>query len=67
MAAVRKLAETPDAFDPALWRKCAEQGWTGIIFPEQYGGVGLGLVEMAAEKLNTPADQLIRTVLKLLA
>jgi alkylation response protein AidB-like acyl-CoA dehydrogenase len=30
-----------------LWRKCAEQGWTGIIFPEQYGGVGLGLVEMA--------------------
>jgi len=48
MAAVRKLAETPDAFDAALWRKCAEQGWTGIIFPEQYGGVGLGLVEMAA-------------------
>jgi len=48
MAAVRKLADTPDVFDPALWKKCAEQGWTGIIFPEQHGGVGLGLVEMAA-------------------
>ncbi len=48
MAAVRKLCETPDAFDRALWAKCADQGWTGIIFPEQYGGVGLGLVEMAA-------------------
>jgi alkylation response protein AidB-like acyl-CoA dehydrogenase len=48
MATVRKLADTPDVFDAALWKKCAEQGWTGIIFPEQYGGVGLGLVEMAA-------------------
>jgi alkylation response protein AidB-like acyl-CoA dehydrogenase len=48
MATVRKLCETPHAFDEALWTKCADQGWTGIIFPEQYGGVGLGLVEMAA-------------------
>jgi len=48
MAAVRKLADTPDVFDAALWKKCADQGWTGIIFPEPQGGVGLGLVEMAA-------------------
>ena len=25
----------------------AHQGWTGIIFDEEYGGLGLGLVEMA--------------------
>jgi len=25
----------------------AQQGWTGILFAEEYGGLGLGLVEMA--------------------
>jgi alkylation response protein AidB-like acyl-CoA dehydrogenase len=29
----------------ALWAKIADQGYTGIIFPEEYGGLGLGLVE----------------------
>ena len=44
---VRRLMETDTAYDPALWRKMAEQGWTGMIFPERFGGLGLGLVEMA--------------------
>src|SRR5438105_2527898 len=48
MSHVRKLIETEHAFDAALWRKFAEQGWTGIIFPEKYDGFGLGIVEMAA-------------------
>src|SRR5260370_40932220 len=26
----------------------AEQGWTGIIFPEEYGRFGMGMVEMVA-------------------
>ena len=47
-AEVRKQMETETAFDAALWRKIAEQGWTGIIFPEEYGGFGMGMVEMAA-------------------
>jgi alkylation response protein AidB-like acyl-CoA dehydrogenase len=47
-AEARKLMETPTAYDPALWQKMAEQGWTGIIFPEEYGGFGMGMVEMAA-------------------
>src|SRR5271168_5234588 len=46
-AQVRKLMETDTAFDPQLWRKMADQGWTGIIFPEEYGGFGMGMVEMA--------------------
>src|SRR5271170_1679419 len=46
-AEVRKLMDTETAFDPELWRKMAEQGWTGIIFPEEYGGFGMGMVEMA--------------------
>jgi alkylation response protein AidB-like acyl-CoA dehydrogenase len=48
MAEVRKQMETETAFDAALWSKIAEQGWTGIIFPEEYGGFGMGMVEMAA-------------------
>jgi alkylation response protein AidB-like acyl-CoA dehydrogenase len=38
--------ETETAFDPALWKKIAEQGWCGIIFPEEYDGLGLGMVAM---------------------
>jgi hypothetical protein len=48
MAEVRRLLETDTAFDAGLWSKMAEQGWTGIIFPEAYGGFGMGMVEMAA-------------------
>lgn len=44
---VRRLMETESAFDANLWSKLAEQGYSGIIFPEEYGGVGLGIVELA--------------------
>lgn len=43
---VRRLMETDTAYDASLWAKLAEQGYTGIIFPEEFGGVGLGLVEL---------------------
>jgi alkylation response protein AidB-like acyl-CoA dehydrogenase len=38
--------ETDTAHDAGLWTKLADQGYTGIIFPEEYGGVGLGKVEL---------------------
>lgn len=47
MTEVRRIAETPTAHDPQLWKKMAAQGWTGMIFSEEFGGMGLGLVEMA--------------------
>src|SRR5262249_5795536 len=31
IAEVRRLMETATAYDPALWAKLAEQGFTGII------------------------------------
>lgn len=34
-------------YDAALVRKMAELGWFGILVPEEYGGLGLGLAEMA--------------------
>jgi alkylation response protein AidB-like acyl-CoA dehydrogenase len=46
IAAVRKAMETDTAYDAALWTKLAEQGFTGIITPEEYGGMGLGKVEL---------------------
>jgi alkylation response protein AidB-like acyl-CoA dehydrogenase len=39
-AIVRKLMETEDAYDPDLWKKLAEQGWTALGIPEEYGGFG---------------------------
>jgi len=46
IATVRKAIETETAFDATLWTKLAEQGFTGIITPEEYGGMGLGNVEL---------------------
>jgi alkylation response protein AidB-like acyl-CoA dehydrogenase len=46
IAEVRRLMDTDTAFDASLWAKLAEQGYTGIIFPEEFGGVGLGIVEL---------------------
>jgi len=36
---VRRLMEG-DGYDPALWKKVAELGWTALGIPEEYGGVG---------------------------
>ena len=46
IAAVRRAMETDSAYDSSLWAKLAEQGFTGIIIPEEYGGMGLGKVEL---------------------
>ena len=36
-----------DGFSRDLWRKMAELGWLGIIFPEEHGGLGLGYADLA--------------------
>jgi alkylation response protein AidB-like acyl-CoA dehydrogenase len=45
---VRHLMSTDTAYDADLWRAVTDQGWTGIIIPEQFGGLGLTVVELAA-------------------
>ncbi len=47
IARVRKLRGTAAEYDRVIWEKMAELGWLGILVPEQYGGLGLGLTEMA--------------------
>ncbi len=44
---VRKLIEDETGYDDAVWREIAELGWLGIAIPEEYGGVGLSIAEVA--------------------
>jgi len=32
----------PDGFDRDMWAEIAAMGWTGVLIPEEFGGVGLG-------------------------
>src|SRR5215472_1361665 len=43
---VRQRMAEPAAVTDEFWRKLAEQGWLGIVYPEEDGGSGLGLVDL---------------------
>jgi alkylation response protein AidB-like acyl-CoA dehydrogenase len=43
---VRKITERPEGLDRHLWGRMAELGWIGLTLPEEYGGVGLGWVDL---------------------
>ena len=49
VARVRALRDAGDAtgFSRELWREMAGLGWVGIPFPEDVGGAGMGLAELA--------------------
>ena len=47
MPAVRIASESDSGLDTALWSGMAELGWCGVHLPEEAGGLGLGLVELA--------------------
>jgi alkylation response protein AidB-like acyl-CoA dehydrogenase len=40
-------ARDPLGFSKPLWKEMAELGWVGIPFPEDVGGAGLGLADLA--------------------
>lgn len=44
---IREIAAGEDGFDAAGWGEMAELGWTGLAVPEEWGGQGLGIVELA--------------------
>ena len=47
MSAVRRLMETADGYDPAVWAQLTGQlGLTGLSIPEEYGGSGFGYAEL---------------------
>jgi alkylation response protein AidB-like acyl-CoA dehydrogenase len=44
---VRAHVASGEPYDPKLWRAVVDQGWMGIAVPEDRGGLGLGMVEVA--------------------
>jgi alkylation response protein AidB-like acyl-CoA dehydrogenase len=44
---IRSLAASDDAHDEALWREMVELNWPGLLVSEEYGGQGLGTVELS--------------------
>jgi len=44
---VRELAESDSPYDDDVWREICELGWPGLAIAEEYGGQGLGTVELA--------------------
>lgn len=56
LSVVRAALENPSTTgsDDSLWREIAELGWTATTIPENYGGAGLGYLELCvlAEELG---------------
>ncbi len=44
---IRELIELPDGFAEEDWQEMTELGWQGLALPEEWGGQGLGVVELA--------------------
>ncbi|MBU6267436.1 MAG: acyl-CoA/acyl-ACP dehydrogenase [Sphingomonadales bacterium] len=55
LSVVRGVLDDPArGLDEGLWARIVEQGWCGAAIPEEYGGLGLGHVELCglAEELG---------------
>ena len=44
---VREMETEERGYTPELWRQLAGLGWTGVAFPEQYGGTGGDFLDLA--------------------
>ena len=44
---IRALAESEHGFEQSDWAEMAELGWPGLALPEEWGGQGLGVVDLA--------------------
>ena len=45
-AFVRAMEEDERGYTPESWQKIAENGWLGLIFPEEHGGTGLEFLDL---------------------
>jgi len=43
---VREIMEEKKGFSPEMWKQISELGWTGLIIPEQYGGIGMSVIDL---------------------
>ena len=45
-AYVRDMELDERGYSPEMWNAMSEMGWLGLIIPQEYGGEGLGFVEL---------------------
>lgn len=43
---IRKVGQDETGFSREIYGQMAEQGWLGTVIPEEFGGVGLGYVDL---------------------
>ena len=43
---VREMESDERGYSPALWAQMAEQGWHGLLIPEEHGGVGFDFLDL---------------------
>ena len=49
LSIARGVLDNPEkSYDQGLWKAVAEQGWCGAAIPEEYGGLGIGYIELCA-------------------
>jgi alkylation response protein AidB-like acyl-CoA dehydrogenase len=46
MTYVRQMMEDERGYSEELWKKMADLGWMGLIYPEEFGGSGLNMVDL---------------------
>ncbi len=46
-AEIRATFRRKEGYSPEIWKKIADLGWLGIMYPEQYGGTGGNVIDMA--------------------
>ncbi|MFP3898176.1 MAG: acyl-CoA dehydrogenase family protein [Dehalococcoidia bacterium] len=46
-AYVKQMEGSEGGYSPELWREMADLGWMGLALPEQYGGGGMGFLDLA--------------------
>jgi len=44
---VKQFVDNKITFTGEMWGKISQLGWTGVLIPEQYGGLGLNFVDLA--------------------
>ena len=45
----RRAMESERGYDAELWKRIgSELGWTSVVIPEEFGGIGLSEVELVA-------------------
>jgi alkylation response protein AidB-like acyl-CoA dehydrogenase len=69
---VRRMADDERGFTDEMWAEVTGLGWTGLLVPEEHGGLGLGMVDMVVVleemgKLPLPGPFFASAVLATLA